>query len=51
MYLMISNSEAGPYTSIDAMQCDLVNISTNIGIFEFDVDKDAYVELEWQKCS
>lgn len=50
MYLMISNSEAGPYTSIDAMNSGLVNISTNIGIFEFDVDKDAYVELKWEKC-
>lgn len=50
IYLMISNSEAGPYTSIDATICGLVNISTNIGIFEGDVPKNCYVEIDWKMC-
>lgn len=50
MYLMISNSEAGPYTSIDAMNCGLVNISTNVGIFEFDVPEEAFIKLDFTKC-
>jgi hypothetical protein len=28
----------------------LVNISTNIDIFEFDVPNDSFVELNWEKC-
>ena len=30
--------------------CGLVNISTNIGIFEFNVPNDSFVELNWEKC-
>ena len=50
MYLMIVNSEAGPYTSVDAMICGLVNISTNVGIFTSDVPNSCFVKMNWGKC-
>lgn len=50
IYLMIANSEAGPYTSVDAMMCGLVNISTDVGIFTGDVPDDCFVKIDWNKC-
>lgn len=50
IFLQLSNSEGCAYSSLDTMICKLVPVSTNIGMFEFDVPADTYVELDWKKC-
>ena len=50
IFLQIANSEGYSYASNDSLINGLVTISTNVGGFFGDVDKDAYVELKWEKC-
>lgn len=50
IFLQIANSEGCAYSSLDTMICGLIPICTNVGMFEFDVPKDSFVELDWKKC-
>ena len=50
IFLQIANSEGYSYASNDSLINGLVTVATNVGGFLGDVDKDAYVELKWQKC-
>ena len=50
IFLQIANSKGCAYSSLDAMICNLIPVCTNVGMFEFDVPKDAYFELDWRKC-
>lgn len=50
MFLQISNSEGLSYASQDAMINGLIPICSNVGGFYKDIDSDAFVELDWQKC-
>ena len=50
IFLQIANSEGYSYASNDSLINGLVTVATNVGGFSGDVDKEAYVELDWQKC-
>ena len=50
IFLQISNSEGYSYASNDSLLNGLVTIATNVGGFYGDVDKNAFVELDWRKC-
>jgi len=50
IFLQIANSEGYSYASNDSLINGLVTIATNVGGFSGDVSKDAYVELDWNKC-
>jgi len=50
MFLQVANSEGFSYASNDAMICGLVPICTDVGGFYKDVDKNAFVKINWEKC-
>ena len=50
IFLQLANSEGFSYATQDAMICGLVVVSTNVGAYFGDVDKEAYIELDWKKC-
>lgn len=50
IFLQVSNSEGSSYSTIDAMICGLVTISTNVGKYFADVPDDCFVKLNWEKC-
>ena len=49
IFLQISNSEAGPYATLDALICGLPVVASNVGLFYKDVPEDCFVKIDWRK--
>jgi len=49
IFLQLSLSEGNSYATLDAMQCGLVVVSTDVGLFYKDVPEDCYVRVDWKR--
>ena len=51
IFLQTSNSEGGPYATIDAMVCGIPVVATNVGMFEYndDIPDNCFVRINIDK--
>lgn len=47
IYLCLSKVEGASYSTIDAMLCNLLIVSTDVGIMENEVSKESFQIIEW----
>ena len=51
IYLCLSIVEGCSYSLLDAMMNNLLIVSTNVGIMENEVNKDSFIELDWNNLN
>lgn len=49
IFLQISTSEGNAFSSLDALLCGLVVVSSDVGKFHSDVPEDCFVKMDWRR--